>query len=122
MTIADELLAQRQQAGDKRLSYYLELWRDMMRGRLGPSGYGSRASGVNGTGSRDFEMMCGSMDRQQAEVVDAAIDDLPFNERMAVWHVHLASVWTFREPIEVIYERACGMLKISLPKRNLPWD
>lgn len=122
MTIADELFEQRQQAGDKRLAYYLDLWADWMRGDSGPKGYGSRATGVNGTGSRDFEMMCGAMDADQARTVDAAIYDLPPNECVAIHHVKLGSQWKLREPIEVAFERACMRLKISLPKRGLPWD
>ena len=122
MTIADELFAQRQQAGDKRLTYYLDLWADWMKGGVGPKGYGSRAMGVAGTGSRDFEGLCGTMDRDQAEVVDAAIGDLPMNENVAIHHVKLGSVWRLREPIDVVFERACMRLKIALPKRGLPWD
>lgn len=122
MTIADELFAQRQQAGDKRLAYYLDLWADWMRGDVGPRGYPARGSGSGSTASRDFESMCNTMDNDQAKAVDAAIGDLPMNENVAVHHVKLGSVWTLREPIDVIFERACMRLKISLPKRGLPWD
>lgn len=122
MTIADELFAARQEAGDKRLKDYLDLWAEWMkREHVGPHGYPERGCGSGSTASRDFESMCHAMDNDQAKTVDAAIYDLPPNECVAVHHVKLGSQWKLREPIEVAFERACMRLKISLPKRGLPW-
>ena len=121
MAIGDELFAARQKASDDKLAYYLDLWAELMREGSGPSGYAERATGAGSTGSRDFESMCHAMDRDQAKVVDAAIGDLPLNEQVAVHHVKLGSVWRLREPIESAFERACMRLKVSLPRRGLPW-
>lgn len=61
------------------------------------------------------------LDDRIALAVDAAVDDLPSNERIAVRCVVLdgPKVWHFRTPLEVVYERAREMLKVSLNARGI---
>lgn len=106
---------------DDRLSDLLDLWAQWMHEADLPEGLPKRspvALGRYAVGT-DFDEMCESMDIQQAEAVDAAIGDLPLNERVAVHAVKLSSVWRLREPIDVVYERARGMLVIGLAMRGI---
>lgn len=108
---------------DDRLSYLLDLWVEYMRGQLGgrglPDGYDSRAHIGSSTVSKEWDAMVASTERWQAETIDAAIDDLPMNERVAVHSVKLACVWRLREPIQDVYLRARETLKVALPRRNI---
>jgi len=68
---------------DDRLSYLLDLWAEYMRGELGgtgmPDGYDSRAHVGSSTASKAWDAMVNDVERWQAEVIDACIDDLPLN-------------------------------------------
>jgi hypothetical protein len=105
---------------DKQLSMYLDIWAEWTRNYDNRQHYSSRAHIGSGSGSSEFDAMVSSMESSQAKVIDAAIDDLPSNERIAVHHVKLASVWRLREPIVVVFARACDMLSLSLARRGLP--
>ena len=107
---------------DERLSVLLDLWKEWMQAEELPDGFPGRAAVALGryVVGTDFDEMCESMDIRQAEAVNAAIDDLPMNERIAVHSTKLCSVWKFtREPIELVYERACEMLKVGLAMRGI---
>lgn len=108
---------------DDRLSYLLDLWAEYMRGELGgtgmPDGYDSRAHVGSSTASKAWDAMVNDVERWQAEVIDACIDDLPLNECAAVHCVKLASVWRLREPIQIVYDRAREALKVSLNRRGV---
>lgn len=108
---------------DDRLSYLLDVWAEYMRGELGgsglPDGYDSRAHVGSSTASKAWDAMVNDIERWQAETIDACVDDLPMNERVAVHHVKLNSVWRLREPIQDVYLRARETLKVSLARRNV---
>ena len=106
---------------DERLFQLLDLWADWMHGAELPEGYAKRSAVALGRYcvGTDFDEMCESMDVQQAEAMDAAIADLPMNERVAVHAVKLCSAWKLRESIDVVYSRACVMLKIGLNVRGI---
>ena len=108
---------------DDRLSYLLDLWAEYMRGELGgtgmPDGYDSRTHVGSSTASKAWDAMVNDVERWQAEVIDACIDDLPLNECAAVHCVKLASVWRLREPIQDAYLRARDRLKLDLKRRGV---
>lgn len=106
---------------DKRLSFLLATWRDFMRQPDKSLGYPSRAAGIRYRAGDDFDSMVESLDRTMALAVDACVDDLPLNERASVYATVLSGgkVWRFREPIEVVYDRARAMLKIRLKARGI---
>ena len=105
---------------DKRLAEYLDIWAEWMRSSDTRQQY--PVSVCSSPSSKEFDSMVSDMEIRQAKAVNAAIDDLPSNERVAVHHVKLASVWRLREPIEIVYDRACLALSISLVTRGLPAD
>lgn len=106
---------------DQRLTYLLQTWRDWMRESDSHLGYPTRAAGIRYKAGDDFDAMVDSLDRTMALAVDAAVDDLPLNERTSVYACVLAGgkVWRLREPIEVVYGRARALLKISLKARGI---
>lgn len=105
----------------KRLSYLLDTWAEWCRRPDLGLGYPSAASGIRWRPGDDFDAMIESLDERLALAVDAAIDDLPLQERTAVRSVVLdgCRVWRFREPVEVIYARACDMLIVGLNRRGI---
>lgn len=105
---------------DDRLSELLDVWAEWMLEPAGPRGHAKRSTVLATTASTDFEEMVEDMDRMQAKAVNAAIEDLPPRERIAVHHTKLDSVWRLpREDLPTVYDRACGMLKVSLNRRGI---
>lgn len=104
-----------------RLTYLLQTWAEWSRRDDHGLGYPSTAAGIRWRPGDDFDGMVASLDETMALAVDACVDGLPDNERIAVGVVVLASprVWRFREPIEVIYARAREMLKVRLNARGI---
>jgi hypothetical protein len=110
---------------EKALTLVLEVWAAWMRDGKLVDGYPEQAVGFDPATSTDFEEMGAAVDLRVAMAVDAAIGDLPHNERMvlaAVWGSSQASVWRFREPHEVIYARAREMLIVVLARRGVLGD
>jgi hypothetical protein len=104
---------------DDRLSELLDVWAEWMQEPSGPRGHARRSAVLATTASTDFEEMVEDVDRMQAKAVNAAIEDLPMVERVAVHHVKLASVWRLRYSIQAVYGSACAMLKVSLTERGI---
>jgi hypothetical protein len=108
---------------DDRLSYLLATWREWISApeHVADLGYPSRAAGIRYRSGDDFDAMVDSMDRTMALAVDSAVDDLPLNERTSVYAVIVSGgrVWRLREPIDTVYERARGLLKIRLRARGI---
>lgn len=107
---------------EKELSLLLETWRDWLHGPDGVDGYPEQAVGFDPATSTDFEEMGAALDLTIARAVDAAVGDLPHNERIVVlivWGASEARVWRFREPHEVLYQRARATLMSVLQQRGL---
>lgn len=105
---------------DDRLSWHLWNWARWHR--LDPSrlGYPRKASGgAQCYTNTDFDAMCNTADDACAEAVEAAINDLPMMEKVAIHHYHLYAVYRSREPIEPIYNRACDAVKKTLTRRGI---
>jgi hypothetical protein len=107
---------------DKRLSYLLAVWSEYMtrsdhRAELG---YPSTAAGIRWRPPGDFDGMVATLDETMAQAVDAAVDSLPALERAAVNAVVIGPMrWKRYEPVHEVYERARGLLKISLNARGV---
>lgn len=100
----------------------LDLWARWMRSGqpLRELWYPDSATGCVGGGySHDFDTMLMDMDAHHAESVNAAIDGLRPVEQCAVYHRHLAAVYRFRLPVEVVYDQARYELRIVLPQRGV---
>lgn len=107
---------------DDRLSYLLDTWREWMRrpDHLRALGYPPTAAGIRFRAQDDFDGMVDYLDETMALAVDAAVDDLPLNERTAVHAVVIGPmVWRFREPINDVYERARELIKAALHMRGI---
>ena len=106
---------------DDDLSNHLHAWKSWCnRPDLG-LGYPTTAAGIRYSTGADFDGMIDWLDDRIALAVDAAVDDLPVNERIAVRCAVLDGprVWRFREPLEVVYGRAREMLKVGLHARGI---
>ena len=74
---------------------------------------------VGGGYSQSFDDMVDAADARAADAVNGAIESLSPAEQCAVTHVHLYAVYRFREPVEVVYARAKGNLRVALPTRGI---
>lgn len=106
---------------DDDLSNHLHAWRAWCRRPDLALGYPSTAAGIRYSNGQDFDAMVDWLDDRIALAVDAAVDDLPVNERIAVRCAVLDGprVWRFREPLEVVYGRARESLKIRLRAKGI---
>lgn len=106
---------------DDDLSNHLQSWRDWCRRPDLGLGYPTTATGIRYRNGDDFDSMVDWLEDRIALAVDAAVDDLPQNEQIAVRCTVLdgPKVWRFREPLAVVYERARAMLKVRLNARGI---
>lgn len=105
-----------------RVFDYIIIWKKWMstddNNRLGlPS---SSAGFRMRTGSQDMEEWEESSDRRAARIVDALIEGLPPQEKVAVYHFNLGAVWSSpRWNVESCYQSACLAIEIGLRKNCL---
>jgi hypothetical protein len=107
---------------DQRLTYLLESWRDWMResDHRAELGYPSTAAGIRWRPPGDFDSMVATLDDTMALAVDAAVDSLPALERAAVNAVVIGPMrWKRYESVYEVYQRARGLLKITLHARGV---
>lgn len=107
---------------DERLSYLLESWREWMResDHRAELGYPSTAAGIRWRAPGDFDSMVAALDDTMALAVDAAVDSLPSLERAAVNAVVIGPMrWMRHESVYETYERARGLLRITLHARGI---
>lgn len=91
----------------------MENWAQWMRSGGISLWYPSRASGGMGrSGASDFDAMCANADARCAAAVDALIEALPQNEKLAVHNVHTATVFKLRGSTRYLY----GEAKIKIGK------
>lgn len=101
------------------LDALLAVWADWMRQPDDRLGLPSKSLGMSSTSGDDFESLCLALDTRVARTMDALIDSLPMNERAAIEHVHLASVWRLRVPIASLVPIARASLIALALKRGL---
>jgi hypothetical protein len=104
---------------DKRLSYLLQTWADWLREPAVHLGYPTTAAGIRWRSADDWEDLVDHLDETMSRAVDTAVDDLPLNERTAVYAVVIGPMVRLREPVQDVYERASGLLKIRLRARGI---
>jgi hypothetical protein len=104
---------------DKRLSYLLQTWADWLREPAVHLGYPTTAAGIRWRSADDWEDLVDHLDETMARAVDTAVDDLPLNERTAVYATVIGPMVRLREPVQDVYDRARGLLKIRLRARGI---
>jgi hypothetical protein len=104
---------------DKRLSYLLQTWADWLRQPAVHLGYPTTAAGIRWRSADDWEDLVDHLDETMARAVDTAVDDLPLNERTAVYAVVIGPMVRLREPVQDVYDRARGLLKVRLRARGI---
>ena len=113
MSVAPQLSAE-------RLDWHLWNWARWMDGTLIGSGHRNTASGgAVGYGSMSFEEMCARSDAICAEAVNAAIEDLPLLQKLAVHHVIMASVFRMRGNPHDYFEEAKPTLARTIYARGI---
>ncbi len=108
--------------GEPRLAELLGMWARWMSSSqpLRELWYPDGATGCVGGGySQTFEDMVEAADARTVEAVNGAIESLTPAQQCAVTHIHLYAVYRFREPVEVVYAKACSELRIALPARGI---
>lgn len=105
---------------EKRFRVLMETWVSWSRKDRWVEGYADHSpmfgDARTGMDWEDFET---SVDGWTAEIIDHEIRGLPMNERVAVHHVWLSSVWRLREPIDQVYPRARDRLIERLEARGI---
>lgn len=106
---------------DERLDALLDNWARWMKGRSGPRGIPTKSPGLRSLAGQDFESMVGDVDLRLARAIDAIIDSLPNNERIAVLRSHALTldVWHLREPWDVLLTRARLLIRELMRKRRV---
>lgn len=104
----------------QRLHYHLENWAAYMRSGSHKLGYPTRSLGFTGSHNAacedGSEIVYECEDLTAAKTMDALIDSLELNQRMAVNHVWLNSVFTMRN-FEAVYDMAIDNLLTLAGKR-----
>lgn len=112
---------------ERRLDELLKVWERWMSespAQILGLGYPAQATGCHpepwgyweDTAQHEYE----AMEYSKAEAVNAAIDDLPTVQQMAVYHRHLAAVFVFkRGDLELTYYEARQALRVVLPQRSV---
>lgn len=109
---------------DDRVRWYLWNWeRYSLRHKStsGSSGEGYPRRSLVFKGSNNsltFEEMCRTADRISARAVDAIVDGLPQAQKLAVHHIHLASVFRLRN-LEDTYDLARAAIGAGLERRGM---
>ena len=96
-------------------------WADWMKGYDSKGGYPKRSAGFSmATVVGTFEDMCDHADAHRNQVVDSCIDDLPPNQKAAIYRCYLWAV--FRMPdYEGSLIAAHLALEIELKKKGMVW-
>lgn len=102
-----------------RIDELLDFWARWMR-HGGMDELHVKAIGFWSHGNSDFDGMVEAADSADAQVTNAAIEDLPFVEKVSIHHMHLNAVWrSNREPMDVVYRRARMGLSDGLKRRQV---
>lgn len=112
---------------EARLDELLRIWERWMHeptDKVMELGYPAQATGCHaepwGYWEDTSQLEEEAMEYAKAEAVGAVIDDLPLPQRMAVYHEHLAAVFTFhRGSLKEHYCAARQALRVVLPARTV---
>ena len=96
-------------------------WAAWMQGYSPRLGYPTHAAMLSTGGSSDtFEDMCDEADAQRNHAVDTCIDDLPPNQKAAVYRRYLSAVFRMRD-YETSLMTAHEALEVSLRRKGIMW-
>ena len=112
---------------ERRLDELLKIWERWMSespAQVFGLGYPAQATGCHpepwgyweDTAQHEYE----ALEYSKAEAINAAIDDLPTIQQMAVYHHHRAAVFVFkRADLDEKYWEARQTLRVGLPARGV---
>ena len=112
---------------ERRLDELLTIWERWMAetpAQVFGLGYPSQATGCHpepwgyweDTAQHEYE----AMEYSKAEAINAAIDELPTIQQMAVYHKHYAAVFTLKRlDLDDQYWYARQTLRVALPARSV---
>jgi hypothetical protein len=87
----------------ERIEFHLLNWADWMESENQKLSYPSKSAGFVGGGyNTDFDTMCETSDVRCAEAVDAIIECLPINQKVAINHCYCTAVYRIRNQDEVL--------------------
>lgn len=96
-------------------------WAAWMQGYSPRLGYPNHSAMLSSGGNSDtFEDMCDAADAQRNQSVDSCVDDLPPNQKAAVYRRYLAAVFRMRD-YEGSLVSAHVALEISLRRKGMMW-
>lgn len=106
---------------DERLTFLLDNWAQWMRGGRIARGLPTKSPGLRSPAGQDFTDMVEEVDVRLARAMDAIVDSLPQNERLAILRVKglTTDVWRLREPWHVLHARARVMIRELMRKRRV---
>lgn len=112
---------------NKRLDELLKIWERWMHespAHVLGLGYPAQATGCHpepwGYWEDTSQLEYDAMEYSKAEAINAAIDDLPRPQQMAVYHEHLAAIFVFRRlDLDEQYCAARQTLRVVLPARSV---
>lgn len=103
-----------------RVLYYLDLWRDYMKGNDSKLGFKSKSTGFMSGGMSSFEDLEESVNAESAKTVDQVIDDLPMLPKNAIYIIYLGQKSMVNDMLlEQSYDTALIMLQKKLTEKNL---
>lgn len=107
---------------DLRLTELLNEWAIWMHTGTYGRGYPRKSPGLQGhTRGSDFDEMRRQGLSKTAEKVDAAVNELPHNERIAILRAYALTtdVWRFRQSWEELEARARKLIREKLRRRGV---
>jgi hypothetical protein len=103
-----------------KVLYYLDIWRDYMKGNTTKLGYPSKAAGFLSSGVTSFDDMHDEIDINSARTVDQVIDDLPKLQKDSIYFVYLGQKNKMTDmQLEINYDLALQTLQTKLTDKNL---
>ena len=96
-------------------------WANWMKGYSPNLGYPSHSIMLSSGGnSSTFEDMCDAADAHRNQAVDSCIDDLPPDQRAAIYRRYLAAVFRLRD-YETAIVLAHDALEVALRRKGMMW-
>jgi hypothetical protein len=103
-----------------KVLYYLDIWRDYMKGNTTKLGYPSKAAGFMSSGVTSFDDMHDEIDINSARTVDQVIDDLPKPQKDAIYSMYLGQKVNMTDmQIGMNYDFALNNLQLKLTEKHL---
>lgn len=100
----------------KRLELWLHDWSNWMARYRATTGHAARGGCIaTGGASKSFEELCAPLEKQAYQATDAAVEDLPDEERDAVWKQYgvgvVRSIENFEQHLHAAHTKLLRALK-----------